>query len=197
MGAKVTWNTATFIGQLTTAPNLDGVVALDVQSDVWSDTVDDWAQDNATGVNFRRHTFPLVYAGGFIDPVSGDQQGALYLLRTPWKLQLFDATHELRVAGVLRTTDGSRFWLPPATAAGYAVIADPPNDVVSLIPDNDTIRFIEKLLRNRRQQDPSDGTVTVYDDDSITPLVSGTAYEDVAGTQTYQGNGADRIDRLE
>jgi len=58
------------------------------------------------------------------------------------------------------------------------------------------LNLMLKLLRNRRQQDPSDGTVTVFDDDSTTPLLVGVAYEDVAGTQTYQGNGADRIDRL-
>lgn len=60
----------------------------------------------------------------------------------------------------------------------------------------DALALVLKLLRNRREQDPSDGSVTVYDDDSTTPLVSGVAYEDIAGTQTYQGNGADRIDRL-
>jgi len=58
------------------------------------------------------------------------------------------------------------------------------------------LNLMLKLLRNRRQQDPSNGAVTVFDDDSTTPLLVGVAYEDVAGTQTYQGNGADRIDRL-
>lgn len=196
MAANVTWDTSTFVGQLTTAVNLDGVAFLDVRSDVWSDTVDDWSQNNATGVNFRRHTFPLEYAGGAIDAVSGDQQGALFLLRAPWKLQLVDQTHELRVAGVLRTTDGSRFWLPPATASGYAVLADPPNDVVSLIPDDESLQLALRLLRNRTVTDPVAGTYTVYADDDSTVLLQGSLYEDAAGTTPYQGQGAERRDRL-
>lgn len=200
MAANITWDTSTFVGQLTMPVNLDGVAFLDVQGDVWSDTMDDWSQDNAAGIDFRKHTFPLEYAGGFIDPVTGDQQGALYLLRAPWKLQLVDQTHELRVGGVLRTDDGSRFWLPPATASGYAVIADPPNDVVALLSedaDNATIQLIEKILRNRRETNPTTGKQTVYDDDSTTVLIEGDLYEDVAGTQPYQGQGADRADRME
>ena len=201
MGAKVTWDTSTMIGYLTEAPNVDGVVYLDVTIDVWSDAVEDWAQDNPAGVNFRGHYFPLEYTGGSVDPVTGDRQGAYFILKAPWKLQLYDATHELRVAGVLRTDDGSRWWLPPATAAGYAVIAEPPNDVVSLIPDDldpltAEVAFVLKLLRNRRETDPGTGKQRVFDDDSVTVLVEGDLFEDVAGSQPYQGQGADRADRM-
>jgi hypothetical protein len=59
------------------------------------------------------------------------------------------------------------------------------------------IDFVVKLLRNRRETNPSTGVQTIYDDDSITPLVSGDLFEDVAGTQPYQGQGADRADRME
>lgn len=73
-------------------------------------------------------------------------------------------------------------------------------DTSTMTVNDDTVEadvaFLMKLLRNRREQDPADGSVTVYDDDSATVLVAGVAYEDIAGTQTYQGNGADRIDRL-
>ena len=199
MAAKITWDTSVKIGYLTEAPNLDGVVNLDVRTDVWSGAVLDWEQDNAAGQNFRGHYFPLTYSGGAIDPVTGDQQGPLFQLIAPWKLQLFDAAHELRIKGVLRTDDGSRFWLPPATASGYAVIADPPNDVVSLIPDDETLLLIAKILRNRRETDPTVGRQRIYDDDSTTVLLEGPIYEDVAGTTPYDGTsvGIDRADRLE
>lgn len=59
------------------------------------------------------------------------------------------------------------------------------------------LALILKFLRNKRTQDPADGTVIVYDDDSITELLTSTAYEDVAGTQPYRGDGVDRVDRLE
>jgi hypothetical protein len=55
---------------------------------------------------------------------------------------------------------------------------------------------IEKLLRNKRITNPSTGIQTIYDDDDITPLGQGALYEDVAGTQPYRGDGADRAERL-
>lgn len=59
------------------------------------------------------------------------------------------------------------------------------------------IALIEKLLRNRVDTNPSSGQYIIYDDDSITPLYSVGMYEDVAGGQTYRGQGAERRDRLE
>jgi len=58
------------------------------------------------------------------------------------------------------------------------------------------IDIIKKILINKKLSDPSTGLVTIFDDDDITALFSGTAYEDIAGLQTYQGQGADRQDRL-
>lgn len=192
---KVTWDGVTHIGTIIEPPNVDGVIQLDVRVDVWSSAVVDWENS----LLLRRHYFPLTYSGGAIDPVTGDQQGALFTLNAPWKLQLYDATHELRLKGVLRTSDGSRFWIPPPTADGYAVIADPPNDVVSILPDDETLLLIAKILRNRRETDPTVGKQRIYDDDSVTVLLEGDIYEDVAGTTPYDGTsvGIDRADRLE
>jgi hypothetical protein len=53
-----------------------------------------------------------------------------------------------------------------------------------------------KLLRNKMVTNPADGTLTVYDDDSTTPLVSADIFEDAAGTQQYRGTGAERRERL-
>ena len=56
--------------------------------------------------------------------------------------------------------------------------------------------LIEKILRNRLETDPVAGTITIYDDDNTTPLISAPIFEDVAATQQYQGSGIDRRNRL-
>ncbi len=53
-----------------------------------------------------------------------------------------------------------------------------------------------KLLRNRRETNPSTGVQTLYDDDGTTPLLTGNIWEDIAGTQAYQGTGIDRQEPL-
>lgn len=56
--------------------------------------------------------------------------------------------------------------------------------------------IIQKILRNRSITDPVAGTLTVYDDDNVTPLLVAPIYQDAAGTIPYQGQGAERKDRL-
>ena len=56
---------------------------------------------------------------------------------------------------------------------------------------------MEKLLRNRRETDPTNGRQRIFDDDGVTVLYEGELYEDVAGTIPYRGQGADRADRLD
>jgi hypothetical protein len=53
-----------------------------------------------------------------------------------------------------------------------------------------------KVLRNKMVTDPATGLCTIYDDDNTTVLLQGPIYEDVAGTQPYRGQGADRRNRL-
>jgi hypothetical protein len=54
----------------------------------------------------------------------------------------------------------------------------------------------EKLLKNKTITDPVTGIITVYDDDDSTPLFTANIFENVAGTQPYQGQGIDRRNRL-
>jgi hypothetical protein len=73
------------------------------------------------------------------------------------------------------------------------------NDLLQPADMNDAasrIGLVEKILRNRMETDPVAGTITIYDDDSITPLITAPLYENVAGTQTYRGLGAERRDRM-
>lgn len=59
------------------------------------------------------------------------------------------------------------------------------------------LALLGKLARNKTVTDPSTGTITVYDDDGVTPLLTASLHEDVAGSQPYRGQGADRRERLE
>ena len=68
--------------------------------------------------------------------------------------------------------------------------------VVDELLDARRVTLIEKIQRNKLVTDPTAGTLTIYDDDGVTPLVSSTIYENVAGTQPYRGQGVDRRDRL-
>jgi hypothetical protein len=73
-------------------------------------------------------------------------------------------------------------------------------DVTGVIADGVTTEkaaIIEKILRNKTVTDPTTGIMTIYDDNDVTVLFQTTVYENVAGSQTYRGQGADRKDRLE
>lgn len=58
------------------------------------------------------------------------------------------------------------------------------------------INLIEKFLRNKSITDPVTGIMTIYDDDSTTPLFTAPLKEDAAGAQPYRGQGAERRERF-
>jgi hypothetical protein len=81
----------------------------------------------------------------------------------------------------------------PTNSAGLVVVGES-----GLSPtQNDLLVLIAKILRNKMITDPTTGTLTIYDDDGVTPLVAGLTYEDAPGTQTYRGQGAERRERLQ
>lgn len=206
MAAKITWDISTSIGTIIEPPDGNGVIALNVRTDIWSGAILDWAQNNPTGLDFRKRRFPLYYEGGAINPVTGAQTGPQFFLAAPWKLQMYDAVHELRLTGVLRTSDGSRYWLPPPTAAGYAVIPEVPEDVVAVIPGELPVlvaqsEFNTQLLRNTRVLDQANiagASWVVLTDDNTGELVKGRAWNDTAGTVPWDGfSPILRVDRME
>ena len=69
--------------------------------------------------------------------------------------------------------------------------------VVDELVDARRLTLIEKIQRNKLETDPTAGTLTIYDDDGVTPLITSVIYEDIAGTQTYRGQGVDRRERLQ
>ena len=56
--------------------------------------------------------------------------------------------------------------------------------------------LIEKILRNKLITGPVAGTITVFDDNGTTVLISANLFQDAAGAQAYQGQGADRRERM-
>lgn len=59
------------------------------------------------------------------------------------------------------------------------------------------LALLGKIARNKTVTDPSTGTITVFDDDDVTPLLVAQLFEDAAGTVGYRGQGAERRGRLE
>lgn len=58
------------------------------------------------------------------------------------------------------------------------------------------VKLVSAVLRNRTVTDPAAGTMTVYDDDDVTPLLTADLWQNAAGTVPYAGDGAERRDRL-
>ena len=108
---------------------------------------------------------------------------------------------------VARTTAGIS---EPVAGSGVYYIADHDTDAtLTYVWDNgagtvgasETLyagrESVVKLLRNKTVTDPSDGTMTVYDDDGTTPLYTASIYEDASSATAYRNTGINTRDRLE
>lgn len=117
MGAKVTFDPATRIIQVDSAPVLDGsdwVVDLDVKVDLYSDGKEDWKSD----ADLNRLQFAFASSGG--DPKPGGTLGATFFLENNWKIRPYEANHWLRIEGNLFARDGSNPFL--MTVGAYTVV---------------------------------------------------------------------------
>lgn len=105
MGAKVSFDTATRIISVTSAPvpvGNDMVVDLDIQADVYSDGKEDWLVTPA----LRKLKFPLRSVGG--DSLPGAKVlGSTFFLDSGWKIRPYEANHRFRVNGNFYSEDGS------------------------------------------------------------------------------------------
>ena len=81
---------------------------------------------------------------------------------------------------------------------GYtpAQIADAVWDHASGLSVGVKLLLIEKILRNKTVTDPVAGTMTVYDNDGTTVLLTASLWENTGATIAYRGKGADRRERL-
>jgi hypothetical protein len=58
------------------------------------------------------------------------------------------------------------------------------------------VQTTRKLAQNRTHTDPNTGIMTVFDDNDVDIFLQGDLFEDVAATQPYRGQGAERRERL-
>lgn len=79
-------------------------------------------------------------------------------------------------------------------------IADIPDAVLSASAGSRTVsqhmQTQTAILANKMVTDPVAGTLTVFDDDNTTPLLTADLFKDAAGTTPYNGTGAERRERL-
>ena len=71
------------------------------------------------------------------------------------------------------------------------------DDIVAQIErDGGLAKTSNQVLLNRTETNPTTGVMTVYADDDTATLLTADVFEDVAATQDYRGQGADRRNRL-
>jgi hypothetical protein len=58
------------------------------------------------------------------------------------------------------------------------------------------LQILHKVATNKMVTDPVTGVLTIYADDGTTPLLNAQLYKDAAGTEPYNGTGAERRERL-
>lgn len=203
MGARVTFDAVNRIIQVTAAP-VAGVSSLEMLVDLYSDAKEDWRVDS----DLIKHTFPFRIIGG--ENIGGGDVAPPFLFlqnqasaAAGWRIRPFDSGHDLTITGNLVAEDPTLPVLVP-TVSGNTVLVRAQAFLaqkagVSLAQsDLDRLVLMEKVLRNKMYTDPATGLMTLFDDDGITPLVTTSLYEDVAGTTPYSATSQhiNRRDRL-
>lgn len=178
---------------------------------IWTEWVDWLAQDT------YNHRWPtaLSQVGG--DDLGGGLSIPIYIfLLNNWRVRPMESNHSLEITGnlfvegggvpvvqTLGTYNVSAQYTVPVQAQGIVTsgssgpTASEIATAVRLEMDtNSKLVIIEKLARNKMVTNPSTGLLTIYDDDGVTVLFSGTVYEDVAQTIPYRGQGAQVRSRL-
>ena len=188
---------ATRIIEASVVP-IDGSVVLDVQRDFYSECKRLWFS-NAT---LNRLRFPFFSIGGnSLTPTR--KLGGYFFLRNDlgWRLKPFENDHQLILdenlfgndtsLPVIRPTDGSFTVDIVRTVSPLTV-----ESISFEQQDRTRLARVEKIIANKMVTDPTSGTLTVYENDSITPSETAEVFEDAAGTQRYRGQGIERREKL-
>lgn len=141
------------------------------------------------------------------DPIGGTNEVAPYFfIRNDlgWKIQSPEASGTINIDGNIFGRLTTSFFVAPVGAftVMYSLLVTSRGTVTTvssgsgLSPaQDDRLLLIERLLRNKMTTNPSTGVMTFYDDAGTTAILTAQLYEDVAGTQTYRGKGAERRER--
>jgi hypothetical protein len=129
------------------------------------------------------------------DQISGDQTEIVLTIIEDWRIKFEDragpSTIACQITGGTLTAINSFGNNPIAPSTFTQVQFRAAHSGVILNQE-----LIRKLLQNRLETNPTTGKMTLYDDDDVSVLLETDIFEDVAGTQPYQGRGAERRDRL-
>jgi len=189
----------TFDGATKIATLSAGTTSLSVR-DLWSRWVD-WL---LTSDNSKYQIAMSQVGGDDIDPGAGTQIPVYVFLVNGWKIKPQEANHTLNVVdGILLVSGGGDPFNNTAGSFVVRVNYQQPVQAISFATGGSglssgqdaALALVVKLLRNKRVTDPTTGIQTLYDDDG-NPLLTGPLFEDVAGTQPYRGQGAERAERL-
>lgn len=151
----------------------------------------DW-EDDAIGMHFpttHNHVAPLVVAGITIarvmEIINGYtiefEDGSYQVILTGGNHNVSDVLVQNNVSLITNLSAG----LIETGVSGLTV------------QEGLDLAMVRKIMQNKMVTDPVTGKQTVYEDDGVAVFVEGDLFEDAAGTQTYQGKGAERRERLE
>lgn len=166
-----------------------GITEIDVAVDLYSD----WKEDvKVSADNQLKAPRAMRSIGG--DPISETQNaGATFFMENGWKIRPQEADHRLVITGNLFTDPAGESVIVP-TLGNFTVAVELflSNLIDSTKLNKTTVSSIEDIRRanlNTRILNDATGKEEILDDDdNATPLLSGDAFEDAAGTVPYNAN---------
>ena len=171
------------------------------------------AQDSETGVMYG----PIAAGAGRFDLGGGRTSGLVVRLNAPWQVEFLGTGQRTVDGGTLvggaggqpvAVTPGTQVVLNrPADAFGVSTSGAPTptaSEVASAVWAHSSatdllskVEVAQIILRNKTITNPATGTMTVFADDGVTPLLVANLYEDAGAMQPYRGQGAEHRGRLE
>lgn len=108
------------------------------------------------------------------------------------------------ITASIGAASASGFTCAISTGAGTSLSQDDINAIADAVwakmlgalSASDMVGRLYAIAANKMITDPATGTITVYADDSTTPLLTADIFKDAAGTTPYNGTGAERREKL-
>ena len=172
-------------------------VTMDVGTDIYSE----WKRLVQAGPAQVRMGAPPAFdisVGG--NPIGGGQTISPYFfLRNDlgWRFEAAAGSGELTISGNMFPFDVNLLSFRADSGGGTVLIRQQVSP--QSITDAGQLAAIvlqNKIQTNKLLTDPVAGTITLFDDDGVTVLLQGNLFEDVAGLQSYRGQGAERRERM-
>lgn len=217
MASKVTFNPTTRRIEVTLAPDVDGLIPIDVQIDLYSDGKEDWLAD----ATLNKMRFPIRPIGG--DTIPGGILGDTYILENGWRIQPYEGNHTLAITGNIfpeteplvvptigayRTRVNERVsTLVEIVETGVSGLTGSESTALINIDSNvSTIQTdLATLLTNQdltveqaaaeRTTDPVSG-ILILRNTVVMRRWEAAIWENAAGTTPYKGEGLEKVDQL-